>query len=147
MDFFYWRLFRRSFWKGCRRVRSSLSPFPLAMVLTLITLTYYSAGGQDYQTVLPSNHPSAPLSAQLSTQYLLKTDPNESTGEINYIKIQTKGWRTGPSDVMLRLSQAASSGIGFETVKVPGPEEYKFRLFVEMEVSLFFIFFSIQEIL
>ncbi|GAA6017465.1 hypothetical protein JCM10207_008236 [Rhodosporidiobolus poonsookiae] len=83
-------------------------------------------GGQDSQHLLPASHPSAPLSAQLSTRYLLKTDDGA------FIQVQTRGWRTGPKEVLERLSAAAREG--FEGT-VPAPEEYKFRLCIEMETD------------
>jgi len=46
--------------------------------------------------------------------------------------VRTRGWRTGKKEVLERLSNAAKEGGGSE---VPGPEEYKFRLSIEMEVS------------
>lgn len=83
-------------------------------------------GGQDAQHLTPASHPTSPLSAQLSTRYLLRTDSGK------YIQVQTRGWRTGPPEVMQRLSDAAKEG--FEGV-CPGPDEYKFRLFIEMETD------------
>ncbi|GAA5902202.1 DUF3237 domain-containing protein [Sporobolomyces salmoneus] len=84
-------------------------------------------GGQDAQKLLSPSHPSAPLAAQLSTRYLLETDDGV------FIQVQTRGWRTGPKEVLERLSQAAKGG-EFEG-KVPTPEEYSFRLFIEMETD------------
>ncbi|GAA5830550.1 hypothetical protein JCM3766R1_002759 [Sporobolomyces carnicolor] len=84
-------------------------------------------GGQDAQKLLPASHASAPLAAQLSTRYLLETDDGA------FIQVQTRGWRTGPKEVLDRLSRAARDE-GFEG-KVPGPDEYKFRLFIEMETD------------
>ncbi|KAI5480202.1 outer membrane protein, beta-barrel domain containing protein [Pseudohyphozyma bogoriensis] len=84
-------------------------------------------GGQDSQHILPASHPSAPYSALLSTRYLLKMKD-----ENVYIQLQTRGWRTGPPEVMARLSAAAREG--FEGA-CPTPDEYKFRLFVEMETD------------
>ncbi|GAA5867983.1 hypothetical protein JCM8547_000773 [Rhodosporidiobolus lusitaniae] len=84
------------------------------------------AGGQDSQHLLPSTHPTSPLAAQLSTRYLLKTDDGV------FIQVQTRGWRTGPKEVLERLAAAAREG--FEG-KVPTAEEYKFRLCIEMETD------------
>ncbi|GAA5833677.1 hypothetical protein JCM11251_003202 [Rhodosporidiobolus azoricus] len=84
------------------------------------------AGGQDAQHLLPSTHPSAPLAAQLSTRYLLKTDDGV------FIQVQTRGWRTGPKEVLQRLSDAAREGF---TGKVPTADEYRFRLCIEMETD------------
>ncbi|BGP35683.1 hypothetical protein JCM10296v2_007535 [Rhodotorula toruloides] len=81
------------------------------------------AGGQDAQHIMASSHPSSPLAAQLSTRYLLRTSDG------TFIQVQTRGWRTGPLSVLQALSSAAREG--YEG-KVPGPEEYKFRLCVEM---------------
>ncbi|KAM0752704.1 hypothetical protein T439DRAFT_323319 [Meredithblackwellia eburnea MCA 4105] len=86
------------------------------------------AGGQDSQVIMSPDHPSAPFSALLSTRYLLKT--NDPTPV--FIQVQTRGWRTGPKEVMKRLSEAAKAG---STVEVPRPDEYKFRLFVEFTVD------------
>ncbi|GAA5982975.1 hypothetical protein JCM11641_006903 [Rhodosporidiobolus odoratus] len=84
------------------------------------------AGGQDSQHLLPAHHPSAPLAAQLSTRYLLKTSDGV------FIQVQTRGWRTGPKEALERLSAAAREG--FEG-KVPEASEYKFRLQIEMETD------------
>lgn len=87
------------------------------------------AGGQDSQTILSPTHPSAPLAARLSTRYLLKTADATPV----FIQVETRGWRTGPKDVLQRLSDAAKGG-GAE-VQVPGPSEYRFRLFLEFTVD------------
>ncbi|BGP27918.1 outer membrane protein, beta-barrel domain containing protein [Rhodotorula toruloides] len=84
------------------------------------------AGGQDAQHIMPRSHPSSPLAAQLSTRYLLRTSDGV------FIQVQTRGWRTGPAHVLQRLSDAAREG--FEG-QVPGPDEYRFRLCVEMETD------------
>ncbi|BGP43769.1 hypothetical protein JCM10450v2_007967 [Rhodotorula kratochvilovae] len=84
------------------------------------------AGGQDAQHIMPASHPSSPLAAQLSTRYLLK----HSSGA--FIQVQTRGWRTGPREVLQRLSDAARAGFEGE---VPGPDEYSFRLCIEMETD------------
>ncbi|TNY21543.1 hypothetical protein DMC30DRAFT_196587 [Rhodotorula diobovata] len=86
-------------------------------------------GGQDSQHLLPSSHPSAPLAAQLSTRYLLR----HTSG--TFIQVQTRGWRTGPREVLQRLADAARAGPHAEGVAVPGPEEYSFRLCIEMETD------------
>ncbi|BGP20489.1 hypothetical protein JCM10213_007646 [Rhodosporidiobolus nylandii] len=83
-------------------------------------------GGQDSQLVLPSTHPSSPLAAQLSTRYLLKTTDG------TFIQVQTRGWRTGPKEVLQRLANAAKEGGERE---VPRPEEYRFRLCIELETD------------
>ncbi|KAK4058285.1 hypothetical protein OIO90_000442 [Microbotryomycetes sp. JL221] len=84
------------------------------------------AGGQDSQHILPASHPSAPFSALLSTRYLIQTSDGV------FVQVQTRGWRTGPPEVMKRLAAAAREG--FNGI-VPGPEEYKFRLSIEMETD------------
>lgn len=76
------------------------------------------------------DHPSAPYSAQLSTRYLVKTHEIDRTPA--YIQVQTRGWRTGPPEVMARLAAAAREG--FDGV-CPGPGEYKFRICIEMETD------------
>ncbi|GAA6059678.1 hypothetical protein JCM10212_000065 [Sporobolomyces blumeae] len=83
-------------------------------------------GGQDAQHLFPLSHPSAPLSAQVSTRYLLETDDGV------FIMVQTRGWRTGAKEVLQRLSDAAREGFKGD---VPGPHEYKFRLCIEMETD------------
>ncbi|SCZ99156.1 BZ3500_MvSof-1268-A1-R1_Chr3-1g05844 [Microbotryum saponariae] len=80
-------------------------------------------GGQDSQHVLSLDHPSAPYSAQLSTRYLLQTTSDEDGP--HYIQVQTRGWRTGPPEVMERL--AASAREGFTGV-APTVDEYKFSM-------------------
>ncbi|GAA6006654.1 hypothetical protein JCM11491_003133 [Sporobolomyces phaffii] len=83
-------------------------------------------GGQDAQHLLSPSHPSSPLACQVSTRYLLETDDGV------FIQVQTRGWRTGSKDILERLSAAAREG--FDGV-VPKPDEYKFRLFIEMETD------------
>ncbi|GAA5857543.1 hypothetical protein JCM5353_004926 [Sporobolomyces roseus] len=83
-------------------------------------------GGQDSQHLLPASHPSAPLSCRVDTRYLLETSDGV------YIEVRTRGWRTGKKEVLEKLSNAAKEGGGSE---VPGPEEYKFRLSIEMETD------------
>ncbi|GAA5938163.1 DUF3237 domain-containing protein [Sporobolomyces koalae] len=83
-------------------------------------------GGQDAQHLLSATHPSAPLAANVSTRYLLETDDGV------FIQVQTRGWRTGPKEVLERLSGAAREGF---QGKVPTPDEYRFRLFIEMETD------------
>lgn len=76
---------------------------------------------------MPASHPSFPLAANVSTRYLLKTSDGV------FIQVQTRGWRTGPKDVLQRLSDAArAEGTGIEP---PSPHEYKFRLEIEMETD------------
>lgn len=92
-------------------------------------------GGQDSQHVLSPSHPSAPYSAQLSTRYLIRIDSGPhhlAETEPTYVQLSTRGWRTGPPEVMARLAAAAREG--FEG-KVPEPSEYKFRLCIEMETD------------
>lgn len=75
---------------------------------------------------MPASHPSSPLCAQLSTRYLLRTSDG------CFIQVQTRGWRTGSKEVLQRLSDAAREGF---SGTVPGPDEYKFRLCIEMETD------------
>lgn len=113
---------------GVSRLLSSWSTLE---VLQLTDDHNCRAGGQDSQILLSTDHPSAPLSALLSTRYLLKTsDPIPV-----YIQVQTRGWRTGPKEVLQRLSDAAKEG---STVTLPSPDEYKFRLTIEFTVRLLF---------
>lgn len=85
-----------------------------------------SAGGQDAQHLMPASHPSFPLAANVSTRYLLRTHDGV------FIQVQTRGWRTGPKEVLQRLSDAAREGF---TGEAPKPTEYKFRLEIEMETD------------
>lgn len=85
-----------------------------------------SAGGQDAQHLMPATHPSFPLAANVSTRYLLRTHDGV------FIQVQTRGWRTGPKEVLQRLSDAAREGFQGEA---PQPTEYKFRLEIEMETD------------
>ena len=89
-------------------------------------LTTRSAGGQDAQHLMPATHPSFPLAANVSTRYLLRTHDGV------FIQVQTRGWRTGPKEVLQRLSDAAREGF---TGEAPQPTEYKFRLEIEMETD------------
>ncbi|GAA5961027.1 hypothetical protein JCM8115_002663 [Rhodotorula mucilaginosa] len=84
------------------------------------------AGGQDAQHLMPASHPSFPLAANVSTRYLLRTHDGV------FIQVQTRGWRTGPKEVLQRLSDAAREGF---TGEAPKPTEYKFRLEIEMETD------------
>ncbi|KWU42463.1 hypothetical protein RHOSPDRAFT_35988 [Rhodotorula sp. JG-1b] len=84
------------------------------------------AGGQDAQHLMPATHPSFPLAANVSTRYLLRTHDGV------FIQVQTRGWRTGPKEVLQRLSDAAREGF---TGEAPQPTEYKFRLEIEMETD------------
>ncbi|GAA5964267.1 hypothetical protein JCM3765_002791 [Sporobolomyces pararoseus] len=116
-------------------------------------------GGQDSQKIYSPLHPSNPLAAQLSTRYLLETIEEEE-GEGVFIKVETRGWRTGKKEILEKLSKIAqkssssqqeseaggegegredtsssSSSSSASVVDVPGPDEYKFRLFIEMETD------------
>lgn len=88
-----------------------------------------SAGGQDAQHLMPASHPSFPLAANVSTRYLLRTSDGV------FIQVQTRGWRTGPKDVLQRLSDAAREGGDKVPGGAPSPHEYKFRLEIEMETD------------
>lgn len=63
-------------------------------------------------------------SARLETNYLLQTDDVIPA----YIAIKTRGWRTGPPDVLAQLNTP-------ELADCVDPNSYKFRLFIEMETG------------
>lgn len=107
--------------------RSAVEGACVAVVEVLTTeLMTRSAGGQDAQHLMPATHPSFPLAANVSTRYLLRTHDGV------FIQVQTRGWRTGPKEVLQRLSDAAKEGF---TGEAPQPTEYKFRLEIEMETD------------
>jgi len=64
------------------------------------------------------------LPARLNTMYLLKTNDTVPA----YIQISTKGWRTGPHDILAQLNDPA-------TADSVDPSKYKFRLYVYMETN------------
>lgn len=84
----------------------------------LLTAFPSKPGGQDSQIVLPD------LSAKIDTSYLLKTDDASPA----YICIQTKGWRTGPREVL----EALADPVKADTVD---PSTYSFRLYISMETG------------
>lgn len=64
------------------------------------------------------------LFTKVETHYLLKTDDEVPA----YIVIKTRGWRTGPRNVLEKLlDPVLADGVR--------PEEYSFRLFVSMETG------------
>jgi hypothetical protein len=77
-------------------------------------------GGQDSQVVSDDK-----TRTWVSTHYLLQTD---DTPEPAHIAVHTEGWRTGPKDVMERLFDP-------DRADAVGPEEYRFRLFVQLETG------------
>jgi hypothetical protein len=66
----------------------------------------------------------ADSSAHLETIYLLQTHDNPPA----YIAIRTRGWRTGPPEVLAQLNIP-------ELADQVDPNSYKFRLFIEMETG------------
>ncbi|KAI1365248.1 hypothetical protein F5Y08DRAFT_338806 [Xylaria arbuscula] len=74
-------------------------------------------GGQDSQIVDPETYV-----VKMETMYLLKT----SDAEPAYIEIRTRGFRTGPKEVL----QALQDPVTADTVD---PSTYSFRLVVTME--------------
>ncbi|KAI1506081.1 hypothetical protein F5X99DRAFT_367067 [Biscogniauxia marginata] len=76
-------------------------------------------GGQDSQIVNPETY-----SVSMETAYLLKTDDEDPA----YIEIRTRGFRTGPKDVLLALQDPTKA----DNID---PSTYKFRLFVTMETG------------
>jgi hypothetical protein len=75
-------------------------------------------GGQDNQLVIADG------SSRLETSYLLQTHDTPPA----YIVIKTKGWRTGPPEVLAQLTDP-------EKADNVDPNSYKFRIFVEMETG------------
>lgn len=75
-------------------------------------------GGQDSQLVVDDG------SAHLDTNYILQTYDNPPA----HIVIRTKGWRTGPPEVLEQLADP-------EQADNVDPRSYKFRLFIEMETG------------
>jgi hypothetical protein len=66
----------------------------------------------------------ADSSSHLETNYLLQTHDNPPA----YIAIRTRGWRTGPPEVLAQLNIP-------ELADQVDPNSYKFRLFIEMETG------------
>lgn len=79
----------------------------------------------------------------VETRYLLRasevfgaTDagPQQEGGEKGrgdaYIEVRTKGWRTGPPEVVERLNSADP-----QVVDSVRPEEYSFRIAIELETG------------
>ncbi|KAM3075411.1 hypothetical protein ACMFMG_007152 [Clarireedia jacksonii] len=75
-------------------------------------------GGQDNQLVIADG------SSRLETTYLLQTHDTPPA----YIVIKTKGWRTGPPEILAQLADP-------EKADNVDPNSYKFRLFAEMETG------------
>ncbi|RDL40999.1 Uncharacterized protein BP5553_00978 [Venustampulla echinocandica] len=75
-------------------------------------------GGQDSQIIIPNG------SSCVETTYLLQTHDNPPA----HIMIKTRGWRTGPPDVLAQLNDPRVAD------KV-NPNSYKFRLFIDMETG------------
>ncbi|KAK6216447.1 60S ribosomal protein L7 [Pestalotiopsis sp. IQ-011] len=76
-------------------------------------------GGQDSQVVDPETYV-----VRMETMYLLKTDDQEPA----FIEIRTRGFRTGPREVLEAL-QDPQRADGVD------PSSYSFRLFVQMETG------------
>ncbi|KAI1337198.1 hypothetical protein F5Y15DRAFT_163825 [Xylariaceae sp. FL0016] len=76
-------------------------------------------GGQDSQIVNPETYV-----VSMETAYLLKTYDEEPA----YIEVRTRGFRTGPRDVL----QALQDPVKADSVD---PSTYKFRLFASMETG------------
>ncbi|KAH6677876.1 hypothetical protein F5X68DRAFT_245652 [Plectosphaerella plurivora] len=76
-------------------------------------------GGQDSQLVIPSD-----LSTAVETSYLLQTHDEPPA----YIAVRTRGWRSGPREVMERLFDP-------ERASDVRPEEYKFHISVSLETG------------
>ncbi|KAI3326909.1 hypothetical protein HD806DRAFT_531505 [Xylariaceae sp. AK1471] len=76
-------------------------------------------GGQDSQVVDPETYV-----VRMETMYLLETNDAESA----HIEIRTRGFRTGPKDVLEALQDPAKADI-------VDPSMYTFRLVVTMETG------------
>ncbi|KAH8668810.1 hypothetical protein BX600DRAFT_460746 [Xylariales sp. PMI_506] len=76
-------------------------------------------GGQDSQIVDPST-----FAVHMETMYLLKTNDELPA----YIEIRTRGFRTGPKEVLEALQDP-------EKANSVDPASYKFRLYVSMETG------------
>ncbi|KAH8195451.1 hypothetical protein TruAng_010376 [Truncatella angustata] len=76
-------------------------------------------GGQDSQVVDPETY-----IVHMETMYLLKTNDEEPA----YIEIRTRGFRTGPKEVLEALQDP-------EKANDVDPSSYSFRLFVQMETG------------
>ncbi|KAL7268354.1 hypothetical protein RUND412_009025 [Rhizina undulata] len=76
------------------------------------------SGGEDCQLALKD------LTGHVDTRYLLVTDDANPA----FIYISTTGWRTGPPDVLKKLSNPATA----DSVK---PTEYASRLYINMETG------------
>ncbi|KAK9794232.1 hypothetical protein SCARD494_05809 [Seiridium cardinale] len=76
-------------------------------------------GGQDSQVVDPDTYV-----VKMETMYLLKTNDEEPA----YIEIRTRGFRTGPKEVL----EALQDPVKADSVD---PSTYSFRLFVQMETG------------
>ncbi|KAH7349689.1 hypothetical protein B0T11DRAFT_358627 [Plectosphaerella cucumerina] len=77
------------------------------------------SGGQDSQLVIPSD-----LSTAVETAYLLQTNDEPPA----HIAVRTRGWRSGPREVMERLFDP-------ERASTVAPNEYKFHLSVSLETG------------
>ena len=78
----------------------------------------YQPGGQDSQLVLKD------LATHVDANYLLQTHDDPPA----YITVKSKGWRTGPRDVLERLADPAHAD-------TTPPNQYKFRINVELETG------------
>lgn len=76
-------------------------------------------GGQDSQVVNPET-----FAVSMETAYLLKTNDAEPA----YIEIRTRGYRTGPREVLQALQDPARAD-------QVDPSSYSFRLYVSMETG------------
>jgi len=75
-------------------------------------------GGQDSQLIIADG------SAKLETNYILQTHDSPPA----HIVIKTHGWRTGPPEVLAQLADP-------ELADKVDPNNYKFRLFIDMETG------------
>jgi hypothetical protein len=90
----------------------------IVRILESPDLTSMQPGGQDSQIIIPDG------SARLETNYLLQTYDQPPA----HIVIKTHGWRTGPPEVLAQLADP-------ELADKVDPNNYKFRLFIEMETG------------
>lgn len=74
-------------------------------------------GGQDSQLRMGDG------AAHLEASYILQTADNPPA----HIVVKTRGWRTGPPEVLARLLDPNAGPVD--------PRSYKFRLFIELETG------------
>jgi len=81
-------------------------------------LTLLQPGGQDNQLVVKD------LSTRIDATYLLQTNDEPAA----YITARSKGWHTGPKDLLERLNDP-------QTADTIPANQYKFRISLELETG------------